>query len=155
MVTYFNRALKSFALLSALCLPVFIKSDGLKTIKTLDEYVGIIGKLDVPTIIVFNSSTCEACDFMLPGLKAAIKKYGEKARFYCINTSDPAFKGLAEKLKQQKMPKIEAYPTTHFLKKDTQPRAERGSMGAQEIENAVKLLLSKDVIQEKPVAKKQ
>ena len=155
MVTYFNRTFKSFALLSALCLPVFIQSAGLQAIKTLDEYVAIISKLTVPTIIVFNSSSCTACTFMEPGLKAAVKKYGEKARFYTINTSDPAFKGLAEKMKQKNMPKIEAYPTTHFLNEGTQPRAERGSMGAQEIDNAVKQLVSKDVIKGKPVAKKQ
>lgn len=147
--------LKSFALLSATFLPVFIQSAGLKPIKTLKEYVEISSKPTLPTIIVFNSTSCTACTLMEPGLEAAAKKYVGKAQFYTLNTSDAEFKGLAAKMKEAGMPKIEAYPTTHFLKAGTQPRAERGSMGTQEIDSIVKRLLSNEVILEKPVTKKQ
>ena len=74
---------------------------------------------------------------MEPGLEAAAKKYAGKAQFFTLNTSDAEFKGLAAKMKEIGMPKIEAHPTAHFLKAGTQPRAERGSMGTQEIDMLV------------------
>jgi thiol-disulfide isomerase/thioredoxin len=143
--------LKSLTLLGALILPVLIQSSSLKSIKTLDEYVALSSKPAMPTVVVFNSTSCTACTLMEPGLADAQKKYAGQVTIYTLNTSDPAFKGLHAKMKELKLPKIEAYPTTHFIKKGTQLLAERGSLGDKEIDMFINRLVS---TQEKRATKK-
>jgi len=97
-------------------------------IRTMAEYEQAC-KATVPTVITFNSPTCNFCTQMEPHLNAAAGKY-TRARFYVIeNTKVEAFKELPTKVK------IEGYPTTHFRVPGQEVRVERGAMSPQEIED--------------------
>lgn len=95
-------------------------------IKTMEEYEAAC-RAFVPTVIVYTSPTCSACDAMEPGLNQCAKTY-RQAKFYVVNGQDKKFKAAAKEAK------IQAYPTTHFLKAGAEPRIERGSMGEQEFD---------------------
>ena len=111
------------------------------TRKNLDR----IFKSGGPTVIMFNSATCQACDAMKKTLEPLAKKYLD-VDFYSVESSNDAFKGIAKELD------IKAYPTTRFIKKGMKTRSERGSMGTQEIKNILDTMVSnKDM----PVTKKQ
>ena len=108
-----------------------------------------IMKVGEPTVIMFNSATCQACDVMKKELKPVMKKYLE-VDFYSVESTNDAFKGIAKELN------IKAYPTTHFIKKGITTRKERGSMGESEIERAVyKLVHNKDMPLPKPPKQKK
>ncbi len=88
-------------------------------------------KSPYPTVIMYNSSSCSACNLMEPGLNDCAQRY-KKAKFYVVNAEDPALK---EKI--HKKVKIEAYPTTYFRKRNEEPNVQRGSIEAEELDGIV------------------
>jgi hypothetical protein len=99
----------------------------IQKIATLEEYERIC-KSSGPCVIVFNSDTCTACESMEKDMVPISQEY-PACKFYCVQTSDEAFKTL-DKQKLQ----IKAWPTTHFIKSGTVKRTERGAMGQAEID---------------------
>jgi thioredoxin-related protein len=101
-----------------------------------------------PTVIVFNSDTCEACTQMEPCTKKAAEEYPQ-VTFYCANAKSEPLKELKAKAD------IKAYPTTHFIKNGKVQRSERGSLSQKEMDDIVyELLYDKRKRAPKPAPKK-
>ncbi len=101
-----------------------------KEIKSIKEHDRVCDG-SYPSVIVYNSSACSACTLMEPGLNECAKTY-PKAKFYVVNAEDPAIKKeLHEKVK------LKGYPTTYFRKTGQEPRVERGSIPADELDEIV------------------
>ena len=96
-------------------------------LKTIEEYESAC-KATTPTVIVFNSPTCNYCHEMEPHFNAAAKKY-KQAKFYTVDVKDPAFANLKKKVE------ILGYPTTHFIAPGKPVRVERGGMSAAELDD--------------------
>nr|MBA2307342.1 thioredoxin family protein [Candidatus Dependentiae bacterium] len=94
----------------------------IKEITCVEDY-NRVKNATKPTVIVFNSPSCDACTRMEPFINAASDnpEY-EGVDFYSINTQEEALKELP------KSEKIPAYPTTLFIKPGKEPRRERGGM---------------------------
>lgn len=101
-----------------------------KKLATIEECEKIYKTPRCPSIIVFNSTTCTACDQMEPTLNKLARKY-TRARFYTYTVPD---KGL-KKIHERGVFNVPAFPTTYFIKPRAEARKERGAMGAQEFEN--------------------
>ncbi|MBA3751622.1 thioredoxin family protein [Candidatus Dependentiae bacterium] len=100
-----------------------------KDITTVEEYEKAKAS-HKPTVIVFNSPSCDACTLMEPFIKSVSEKGCYKGvDFYCVNTQHDALKELP------KTEKILAYPTTLFLRPGEKPRIERGSMSEKEVDD--------------------
>lgn len=127
----------SYGVLIVQVLTALHATAAIKEISTLEEYEKVC-KPTKPTVIVFNSATCEACTMMKPHMEAAAKKYETKADFYTLDASTEGLKELPKKAG------LKAYPTTHFLKPGTDPRVERGSMSEVEIETITSGLVGEE-----------
>ena len=107
-----------------------------KEITTLKKYETISKAIRRPTVFVFNSSTCQACDVLNKTVETVAATYKKKADFYRINDlKSDAFKGLPQKLK------IKGYPTTYLVKPGAEPCPERGSMEVDELDKLVYKLI--------------
>ncbi len=107
-----------------------------KEITTLKEYETISKAIRRPTVFVFNSSTCQACNLLNKAVETVAKTYSNQANFYRINDlKSDAFKGLPQKLK------IKGYPTTYLTKPGAEPCSERGSMEVDELDKLVYRLI--------------
>ncbi len=84
-----------------------------------------IAKGNGPTIIVFNSKACTACDQHKDALEPVAAEY-KRADFYSFDASGDDLKTFREEHK------IAGYPTTQFINKGKK-RSEMGSMGEQEL----------------------
>ncbi len=102
----------------------------IKKITTMGEYEKVC-KSSGPCVIVFNSSSCTACESMAKDMEPITQNY-PRCSFYSVQTSDEAFKGLDK----QKL-EIKAWPTTHFIKNGAVTRNERGAMGEAELDRYV------------------
>ena len=85
---------------------------------------------------------------MTKGLEAAAKNYPQVDFYMIADLKSNAFKDLPKKLK------IKGYPTTHLCKPGAEPRVERGSIEADELDQIVyKLVHGKSKPMPAPVAK--
>ncbi len=122
----------------------------IKKIATMDEFETVC-KSTEPCVVVFNSSTCSACDSMEQAMQPVIAEY-PKCTFYSVQASDEAFKTLDKKKLQ-----IKAWPTTHFIKRGKVARNERGAMSEAEFDKFTYELVNDKPkplpkVQSKPVA---
>lgn len=101
-----------------------------RKLATIEECEKIYHSPRCPSVIVFNSTTCSACEQMEPVLNNAARKY-TRAKFYTYTVPE---KGSKE-IHKRGIFKIPSYPTTYFVKPRAQARREGGSMCAAEFDS--------------------
>ena len=111
------------------------RQDGFKPLKTRAEF-DRKAKATSPTVIMFTSSTCSACDSLKDALAPVIKMYPQ-VEYYTVDVSSRPFKGITKELN------LPAYPTTYFITKGLKRHELRGygNTSKTDSENVIKELL--------------
>lgn len=127
----------------------------MKEIKSEKEYRRL-AKSSSPTVIVFNSDSCSACDDHKDDLEPLQTKY-RNVSFYSFNASGDDLAAF------RKEKNIQGYPTTEFIKGGKIQRSLLGAFGEDPCDGFVYELVHgkprpmkrKEAAAEQPPAKKQ
>ena len=117
------------ALLSVLAAHEVGAASKIKELKSLAEYKSA-AKSTRPTVIVFNSDTCTACDDHEEDLEPLAEKY-TGVSFYSFNA------GADDLADFRKEKKIRGYPTTEFIVKGKLNRSMLGTYGEDALDQVI------------------